>query len=51
MEEYLDETNPDLRVRQLLALQLLQAVAHLEKSKVAHRDIKSDNILIEFDSG
>lgn len=34
----------------LLLIQLLEAVVHLQNYGIAHRDLKSDNILIEFDS-
>ncbi|XP_035780171.1 serine/threonine-protein kinase PINK1, mitochondrial-like [Anopheles albimanus] len=37
----------DMRTRILLFAQLLEAVAHLNRHGVAHRDLKSDNILIE----
>lgn len=38
-------------VRVLLFSQLLEAVAHLERSGVVHRDIKSDNILVNVKDG
>lgn len=41
-------TNMDLRTRILLFTQLLEAVAHMNRYGVAHRDLKSDNILIEI---
>ena len=34
-----------------MALQLLEGVDHLCIQGIAHRDMKSDNILLEFDSG
>lgn len=34
-----------------MLLQLLEGVDHLCKQGVAHRDLKSDNVLMEFDSG
>lgn len=34
-----------------MVLQLLEAVDHLCRQGVAHRDLKSDNVLLEFDSG
>uniref|UniRef100_A0A1Q3FJB2 non-specific serine/threonine protein kinase n=1 Tax=Culex tarsalis TaxID=7177 RepID=A0A1Q3FJB2_CULTA len=41
-------TNLDMRTRILLFTQLLEAVAHMNRYGVAHRDLKSDNILIEI---
>ena len=31
--------------------QLLEAVAHLERHNMAHRNITAENILLEFDEG
>lgn len=42
-----NETVP-MRTRILLFAQLLEAVAHLYRYGVAHRDLKSDNILIDL---
>lgn len=36
-----------IRTKIILLAQLLEAVAHLNRSGVAHRDLKSDNILID----
>lgn len=48
LHDYLSQTSSlDLRTRILLFAQLLEAVAHLNRYGVAHRDLKSDNILIE----
>jgi len=38
----------DMRDRILLFAQLLEAVTHLNRHGVAHRDLKSDNVLIEL---
>lgn len=38
----------DIRDRVLLFAQLLEAVTHLNRHGVAHRDLKTDNILIEL---
>lgn len=35
----------------LMVLQLLEGVDHLCRQGVAHRDLKSDNVLLELDSG
>uniref|UniRef100_A0A182XWS3 non-specific serine/threonine protein kinase n=1 Tax=Anopheles stephensi TaxID=30069 RepID=A0A182XWS3_ANOST len=48
LKEYLAQPGVDMRTRILLFAQLLEAVAHLNRHGVAHRDIKSDNILIEL---
>ncbi|XP_065079137.1 serine/threonine-protein kinase Pink1, mitochondrial [Ochlerotatus camptorhynchus] len=49
LHDYLSqESSLDLRTRILLFAQLLEAVAHLNRYGVAHRDLKSDNILIEI---
>ena len=34
-----------------MLLQLLEGVDHLCRQGIAHRDLKSDNVLLEFDSG
>lgn len=34
-----------------MVLQLLEGVDHLCRQGVAHRDLKSDNVLLELDSG
>ncbi|XP_058062944.1 serine/threonine-protein kinase Pink1, mitochondrial [Anopheles bellator] len=48
LKEYLQQhSDMDMRTRILLFAQLLEAVAHLNRHGVAHRDLKSDNILIE----
>lgn len=49
LREFLDG-DIDMRTRVLLFAQLLEAVAHLNRSGVAHRDLKSDNILIDSSS-
>ncbi|KAJ6634748.1 Serine/threonine-protein kinase Pink1, mitochondrial [Pseudolycoriella hygida] len=46
--DYLDKNNVSMRTRLLLFAQLLEGVAHLYRHGVAHRDIKSDNILIDL---
>lgn len=35
----------------MMTLQLLEGVDHLVQQGIAHRDLKSDNILVEWDSG
>lgn len=47
--EYLSETSElSMRTRLLLFTQLLEGGAHLYRYGVAHRDLKSDNILIDL---
>jgi PTEN induced putative kinase 1 len=46
LREFLDG-DIDTRTRIIVFAQLLEAVAHLNRSGVAHRDLKSDNILID----
>lgn len=45
--EQIDTNNSMMRTRLLLFAQLLEGVAHLYRYGVAHRDLKSDNILID----
>lgn len=51
LRQYLSEGCPDPHVGAVMILQLLEGVDHLVRQGVAHRDLKSDNILVEFDSG
>nr|XP_016937246.1 uncharacterized protein LOC108015346 [Drosophila suzukii] len=44
----LDNQELDTRTRILLLAQMLEAVNHLSRHGVAHRDLKSDNVLIEL---
>lgn len=46
LRDFLDQ-DIDTRTRVIIFAQLLEAVAHLNRSGVAHRDLKSDNILID----
>jgi serine/threonine protein kinase len=49
LHDYLVKTaSADMKTRILLFTQLLEAIAHLNRYGVAHRDIKSDNILIDL---
>lgn len=49
LRDYL-RSEVDMRTRIILFAQLLEAVAHLNRFDVAHRDLKSDNILIDVTS-
>lgn len=46
--EYMKSQQITMRTRFLLFAQLLEGVAHLYRHGVAHRDLKSDNILIDM---
>lgn len=46
--EYLQNLDIPMRTRLLLFTQLLEGVAHLYRHGVAHRDLKTDNILIDL---
>ncbi|KAM9855273.1 serine/threonine-protein kinase PINK1, mitochondrial [Aulostomus maculatus] len=50
LRQYLEESTPGRRLGTLMVLQLLEGVDHLCRQGVAHRDLKSDNVLLEFDS-
>ncbi|XP_048374758.1 serine/threonine-protein kinase PINK1, mitochondrial [Sphaerodactylus townsendi] len=49
LRQYLRERIPDPQLGIMMILQLLEGVDHLVQQGVAHRDLKSDNILVEFD--
>ncbi|KAG7472081.1 hypothetical protein MATL_G00104810 [Megalops atlanticus] len=51
LRQYLKVSVPSGREGSMMVLQLLEGVDHLCKQGVAHRDLKSDNVLLEFDSG
>lgn len=48
LHEYLQLENITMRTRLLLFTQLLEAIVHLYRYGVSHRDLKSDNILIDL---
>lgn len=51
LREYLDEfSDTHIRTRIILFAQLLEAIAHINNFQIAHRDLKSDNILIDTTS-
>lgn len=50
LRQYLEVSTPGRRQGSLMVLQLLEGVDHLCRQGVAHRDLKSDNVLLEFDS-
>lgn len=50
LRQYLEVSTPGRRQASLMVLQLLEGVDHLFRQGVAHRDLKSDNVLLELDS-
>ncbi|XP_052081742.1 serine/threonine-protein kinase Pink1, mitochondrial-like isoform X2 [Mytilus californianus] len=48
LKEYLEQHKPDVRTRCLLLTQLLEGIVHLGNHGIAHRDIKTDNLFLEF---
>lgn len=50
LRQYLKVSKPSRRHASLMVLQLLEGVDHLCRQGVAHRDLKTDNVLAEFDS-
>ncbi|KAM8788694.1 serine/threonine-protein kinase PINK1, mitochondrial [Rhynchonycteris naso] len=50
LRQYLHENTPSPRLATVMILQLLEGVDHLVQQGVAHRDLKSDNILVELDA-
>ncbi|XP_055254800.1 serine/threonine-protein kinase PINK1, mitochondrial [Moschus berezovskii] len=51
LRQYLHGNTPSPRLASVMTLQLLEGVDHLVQQGVAHRDLKSDNILVELDAG
>uniref|UniRef100_A0A8C5UX79 Serine/threonine-protein kinase PINK1, mitochondrial n=1 Tax=Microcebus murinus TaxID=30608 RepID=A0A8C5UX79_MICMU len=50
LRQYLRENTPSPRLATVMTLQLLEGVDHLVQQGIAHRDLKSDNILVELDA-
>lgn len=48
LKELLKDESLSARNRMLLFTQLLEAIVHLNRYGIAHRDLKADNILIDF---
>nr|7T4M_A Chain A, Serine/threonine-protein kinase PINK1, putative [Pediculus humanus corporis]7T4M_B Chain B, Serine/threonine-protein kinase PINK1, putative [Pediculus humanus corporis]7T4M_C Chain C, Serine/threonine-protein kinase PINK1, putative [Pediculus humanus corporis]7T4M_D Chain D, Serine/threonine-protein kinase PINK1, putative [Pediculus humanus corporis]7T4M_E Chain E, Serine/threonine-protein kinase PINK1, putative [Pediculus humanus corporis]7T4M_F Chain F, Serine/threonine-protein k len=51
LKEYLRDKTPNMRSSILLLSQLLEAVAHMNIHNISHRDLKSDNILVDLSEG
>lgn len=51
LKEYLKEHQPTTRTSILLLAQLLEGLVHLLQNSVAHRDLKTDNILLDLTYG
>lgn len=51
LKEYLQKYHPSQHTCLLLLTQLLEALLHLRSNNVAHRDLKSDNILLSLVEG
>ena len=45
------ENFKSIKERLLLCAQLFEAISHLEKMKMTHRDIKPDNIFLKKENG
>lgn len=50
LRQYLRTNTPGPRLATVMTLQLLEGVDHLVQQGIAHRDLKSDNILVELDA-
>ncbi|KAM9244003.1 serine/threonine-protein kinase PINK1, mitochondrial isoform 2-T2 [Dugong dugon] len=50
LRQYLRAATPSPRLATMMILQLLEGVDHLVQQGIAHRDLKSDNILVELDA-
>ncbi|XP_007934056.1 serine/threonine-protein kinase PINK1, mitochondrial [Orycteropus afer afer] len=50
LRQYLRTATPSPRLATMMTLQLLEGVDHLVQQGIAHRDLKSDNILVELDA-
>lgn len=52
LSEHLEACGPpETRDGVLLLLQLLNGIQHLQQHNIAHRDLKSDNLLVEWSEG
>lgn len=47
LKQYMNQTSCNLHTKSLIILQILEAVAHLERNNVAHRQIDVHNFVVE----
>ncbi|XP_046326773.2 serine/threonine-protein kinase Pink1, mitochondrial-like [Haliotis rufescens] len=51
LREFLNKESPNMATRCLLLAQLLEGVVCLQHDRIAHRDLKSDNLLLDLSNG
>jgi len=51
LQEYLQRHKPSLRSSIILFTQLMEAVLHIHQYNIVHRDMKTDNILLNIEEG
>eukprot|EP00105_Crassostrea_gigas_P003887 XP_011416907.1 PREDICTED: serine/threonine-protein kinase PINK1, mitochondrial [Crassostrea gigas] len=51
LKSFVSETDVNLNTRCSLVSQLMEGIAHMAEHGVAHRDLKSDNILVDLSNG
>lgn len=50
LREYLNNSELNYLTRTLLFGQLMEAIVYLFEQRISHRDIKSDNVLLNLDN-
>lgn len=51
LRDYLAKHDVPMEYRCVMLAQLLEGVAHMGNHGIAHRDLKSDNVLVDVPSG
>lgn len=51
LKSFVSQTDVNLNTRCSLVAQLMEGIAHMTEHGVAHRDLKSDNILVDLSNG